>query len=184
MSRASLHAGSARSTLLWVNLCNSCFRIYLDSIKITSSLTVATAKTAVTTSCISRTGRVHGSTCAQTIIDDSLRTKGTCASTSYYCHFRLTVSDSHAEKVSYLTHTLSSTNRTVESLNRACVSTFHQCVSHSRASRESASSAVCLRQNFCDLCDSWIFLDSKFLGTHEQNSRCYERNNSQGNHCR
>ena len=55
----------------------------------------------------------------------------------------------------------------IESFQAAGIGTLHQCVGHTTASGKSASATVGSGQQPGDLCDAWIFENSKFLGAYK-----------------
>ena len=57
-----LYAGTTRSTLVVVNLGDSCFRINVDGIKLTCCLAVATSQTSISAGSLASTAGMHGST--------------------------------------------------------------------------------------------------------------------------
>ena len=58
-------------------------------------------------------------------------------------------------------------------------SAFHDCLCKGVTARISATTAVCARQMFSHLSDTFVFVYGKFLAEHRQNESEYRRQNEQ-----
>ena len=183
VTRTSLDTCTTSRTLVFINFRESCLRIHCYRAERTSLDTVATTKATVAATCFSCSARIHGNTCTQSVILGDMRTKLTCAITTYYSDFGLSIGYCHAQKVSHLAHYISTADGTKKPIKRACVSTFHQSRSHSGASRITAASAIGTRQKLGDLPQARVFMYSKLLGTHIQHNGCNQCNTSKNNYC-
>ena len=107
----------------------------------------------------------------------------TSAITSHYGHLRLAVGNSHTEQVGHLPHDISTSHGAAKSFQRTGISTLDKSVSHTSATGKAATATVCTRQEFVDLSNAGVFIDSKFLGGGKQHQCSYQADGSKDNYC-
>jgi hypothetical protein len=178
VTRTSLDTRTARGTLLFVDLRDTCLRINLDGIKLTGSLTVATSKTSEATGCLTGSTGVHRSTGAKSGILGNARTMLASTITSHYGYHRLGIGNSHSQQISNLTHRLGTTNGTHQSVEASGISTLDEGISHTATTWESTSSAVGTRKELSHLSYTGILIDSELLGGGKQHYRGYQADGS------
>ena len=183
VARTGLHTGTTGHTLLLVDLCYASLRIDVDGIKLAGFHTITTAQASKATGRLSCTTGMHGRTSAKTSIFSNLRTMLTRAITSYYCHLRLTIGYGHAEQVSHLSHHISTAHRTVQAFDGTSICPLYECISHTSASGKTTTATIGSWQHFVHLCNTGVFINSKFLGGGKQHDGCYQADGSKHNHC-
>ena len=127
----SLSTCTAGSTLIVINFRKTCLRVHVDSIELTGSDTVATAKTAETTRCFTSATTIHYGTSHQTIVRCNAWTVLARTITTNDSDHWVSISNSHTQKICNLTHYIGSSHRTKKSVERTLVSSLYQGVSHS-----------------------------------------------------
>jgi hypothetical protein len=107
----------------------------------------------------------------------------TSAITSHYGHHRLGIGNRHTQQIGHLPHGLSTTYGTEKSVEASGISTLDKCISHTATARESTSTAIGTRQQFADLCNAGIFIDSELLGGCKEYDGCRKTNGSKNDYC-
>ena len=107
----------------------------------------------------------------------------TCSVTSYYSHHRLSVGNSHSQQVGYLSHGLSATNRTHQSVEASGIGTLRKGIGHTATTRESASTAIGSGQQLAHLRNTGILIDSELLGGCKKHNSSYQGDSSKYNYC-
>jgi hypothetical protein len=126
---------------------------------------------------------MHGSTGAQTGILGYLGTMLAGSVTSHYSHHRLAICNDHSKQVGYLTHGFSAANGAHKSVKASGIGTLHECIGHTATTWESTSSTIGTRQQFANLRNAWILIDSKLLGGGKKHDSSYQSDSSKYNYC-
>jgi hypothetical protein len=105
------------------------------------------------------------------------------AITSHNGHHRLRVGNRHSKQIGHLSHRLGSTYGTHQSFEASGIGPFHEGISHSATSWESASSAISPREQLAHLRNTGIFINSELLGGGEKHNSGYQADGSKHNHC-
>ena len=183
VTRTSLHTSTTSHTLLFVHLGQTGLRIHVDSVKLASSDTVATAQAAKTAGRLTSTTGVHGSTGAQATVLCNLGTQGTSSVTTYYSHHRLAIGNGHTQQVGHLTHHFLSADRTHQSVEASSIGTLNEGVSQTATSSEATSTAVGTRQLLSNLCNAGVFVDVELLGADKQHEGGNQSDGAQYCYC-
>jgi hypothetical protein len=183
VTRTSFHTSTTRGTLLFVDLRDSCFGVQVNSAELAGCNAITTTQAAKATSCFASTTNVHSGTGAQARILGNLGTVLASTVTTHYGNHRLGIGDGHPQQVGYLSHGLSATNRTHQSVEASGIGTLHKGIGHTATTRESASTAIGSGQQLAHLRNTGILIDSELLGGCKKHNSSYQGDSSKYNYC-
>jgi hypothetical protein len=126
---------------------------------------------------------MHSGTGTQTRILGNLGTMLASTVTTHYGNHRLGIGDGHPQQVGYLSHGLSATNRTHQSVEASGIGTLHKGIGHTATTRESASTAIGSGQQLTHLRNTGILIDSELLGGCKKHNSSYQGDSSKYNYC-
>ena len=177
----SLHTSTAGSTLLGINLGNTCLGVYLDSIESTSLNAIAITQTTISTSCLTNIERRSYGTALRAVVLVGARTLCTHTTATNSRHSRLFFGGNLTQVRCHALHSLGTTNRAVESRD---VVLLNQRIGHTTTSCKSTTTTVCTRQHLLNLVNAGILLHLKLLCHKVQNNGRKNTQQTQGQNCR